>query len=192
MADSSDAEPAVPRPVGPAHVELLIAYTNTVDAELGTDELTTPVELASWLRRQGLLTPARATGSADDLQLARQLRDALHTAFVANHDGGSDQAALEEVAVALPLRVSAATTGPGLSPVLGGVRGALSQLLVAVNRATGDGTWARVKICAADDCAWAFFDATKNRSRAWCEWGCGNRVKTRNYRARRKAAAAGA
>jgi predicted RNA-binding Zn ribbon-like protein len=73
-----------------------------------------------------------------------------------------------------------------------GVRGALSQLLVAANRATGDGTWARVKICAADDCAWAFFDATKNRSRAWCEWGCGNRVKTRNYRARRKAAAAGA
>ncbi|MDQ1615237.1 MAG: zinc finger protein, partial [Actinomycetota bacterium] len=45
-----------------------------------------------------------------------------------------------------------------------GVRGALSQLLVAANRATGDGTWARVKICAADDCAWAFFDATKNRS----------------------------
>jgi predicted RNA-binding Zn ribbon-like protein len=44
--------------------------------------------------------------------------------------------------------------------------------------------------CAADYCAWAFFDATKNRSRAWCEWGCGNRVKTRNYRARRKAAAA--
>jgi len=32
------------------------------------------------------------------------------------------------------------------------------------------------------------FDTTKNRSRAWCEWGCGNKAKTRNYRARKKAA----
>ncbi|HTE72674.1 MAG TPA: CGNR zinc finger domain-containing protein [Actinomycetes bacterium] len=32
-------------------------------------------------------------------------------------------------------------------------------------------------------------DQTKNRSRAWCEWGCGNKAKTRAYRARKKAAA---
>ena len=34
-------------------------------------------------------------------------------------------------------------------------------------------------------------DQTKNRSRAWCEWGCGNKAKTRAYRARKKAAATG-
>ena len=51
-------------------------------------------------------------------------------------------------------------------------------------------TWERLKICPADECGWAFFDASKNQSRNWCEWGCGNRAKTRNYRARRRATAA--
>ena len=28
-----------------------------------------------------------------------------------------------------------------------------------------DGTWSRLKICAADTCRWAFFDSSKNRAR---------------------------
>jgi predicted RNA-binding Zn ribbon-like protein len=62
-------------------------------------------------------------------------------------------------------------------------------VLVAVNDAVADGTWPRIRICSSDECAWAYFDSTKNRSRTYCEWGCGNRIKTRNYRARRRAAA---
>lgn len=52
--------------------------------------------------------------------------------------------------------------------------------------AVGDDSWARLKVCSAEECAWAYFDTTKNRARAWCEWGCGNRSKTRSYRARRR------
>ena len=52
-----------------------------------------------------------------------------------------------------------------------------------------DGTWDRLKICAADDCRWAFFDASKNRGGHWCTMElCGNREKNRAYRARRSAA----
>jgi predicted RNA-binding Zn ribbon-like protein len=177
----------------PAHVELLIAYANSIDLELVTDDLTTPSELVSWLHGHGLLaTGVQAT--ADDLALARTLREALQAAFTANHEGTADFAALDAVAARLPLRVGGTDVPgegarPGLLPVLDGVPGALSTLLVAVNCTVVDGSWRRLKVCTADDCGWTFFDASKNRSRTWCEWGCGNKAKTRSYRARRKASA---
>jgi predicted RNA-binding Zn ribbon-like protein len=174
------------RPV-PAHVDLLVAFTNTVDHELGTDELTTPAELTRWLVGHGLLE--RSTRSThEDVTLARRLRDGLHAALVAHHDGEDDAGALADAADALPLQLAVDGGRPSLAPAQDGVRGALARLLVAVTAATADDTWPRLKICAADDCRWAYVDTTKNRSRSWCEWGCGNKAKTRSYRARRKAA----
>ncbi len=48
------------------------------------------------------------------------------------------------------------------------------------------GAWPRLKACPADDCQWAFYDGSRNRSRTWC-WmeECGNREKTRRYRSRK-------
>lgn len=48
----------------------------------------------------------------------------------------------------------------------------------------------RLTICAAPDCANVTVDLTKNRSKRYCENGCGNRAAVAAYRAR-KAAAAG-
>jgi hypothetical protein len=174
-----------PRPV-PPHVELLIAFTNSEDHELNTDDLTTRPQLSQWLFDHGLLD-RRVAASEDDLALARQLRAGLHAALVANHDGSADWHALEVAGEHLPLQLSAATDQPGLRPVHDGIRGALSRVLIAVNSSVADNTWRRLKICAADECRWAYFDTTKNQSRAWCEWGCGNKAKTRNYRARKRA-----
>jgi len=108
--------------------------------------------------------------------------------MVANHDGTGDTPLLTATAAGLPLRLATTAGRPTLEPVADGVPGALAQLLVAVNEAVVDDTWRRLKICRADDCRWAYFDSTKNRSRHWCEWGCGNKAKTRSYRARQKAA----
>jgi predicted RNA-binding Zn ribbon-like protein len=190
MADTSDSAP--PRPAGPAHVELIIAFANSVDHELGTDDLTTTEGLSLWLVDHGLVR-RRAPAAADDLRLARSLRDGLHAALVANHDGTSragthDWSGLDAVAAELPLRLTGHGARPGLEPVRAGVPGALSMLLVAAQEAVVDDTWRRIKVCAADECQWAYFDPTKNRSRVWCEWGCGNKAKTRSYRARRRAA----
>ena len=112
-------------------------------------------------------------------------------AMAAHHDGGSETPApeLETAAAALPLRVSFAGRQPHLEPVPTGVRGALARLLIAVDDCRLDGTWSRLKICPADDCRWAFYDESKNRTRVWCAMGvCGNRRKTRAYRARRRRA----
>ncbi len=46
----------------------------------------------------------------------------------------------------------------------------------------------RIKVCDNRDCRWVFYDRSKNRSRRWCEGntGCGNLMKVRRFRARRK------
>ncbi|MEX2032805.1 MAG: CGNR zinc finger domain-containing protein, partial [Dehalococcoidia bacterium] len=47
---------------------------------------------------------------------------------------------------------------------------------------------ARVR-CRGDDCHWAFFDRSKNRSRVWCDMAaCGARSKARTYRERQRRA----
>ena len=55
-------------------------------------------------------------------------------------------------------------------------------------RARADGTWDRLKVCLADDCQWAYYDRSRNRSSVWCDMRvCGNRAKVRSYRERRTA-----
>lgn len=52
------------------------------------------------------------------------------------------------------------------------------------------GELGRLRICAADDCADVLVDLSKNRSRRFCDQGCGNRVAVAAYRARRAGSAA--
>jgi predicted RNA-binding Zn ribbon-like protein len=49
----------------------------------------------------------------------------------------------------------------------------------------------RLRICAAEDCNDVVVDLSKNRSRRFCEQGCGNRVNVAAYRARRAGLATG-
>ena len=71
-----------------------------------------------------------------------------------------------------------------------GVDGALAQIVAVVLGAMADGTWARLKVCRADTCGWAFYDHSRNRSGQWCVMAeCGNRNKARTFRARRRAGA---
>jgi hypothetical protein len=99
-------------------------------------------------------------------------------------DGGVDDD-LDRLLTGLPLRLSLA--GPELVPVHDGVRGGLARVAAAVMACAADGTWPRLKACRVTDCRWAFLDTSKNRSRTWCSMRmCGNRTKTRAYRARQR------
>ena len=47
----------------------------------------------------------------------------------------------------------------------------------------------RIKQCQGEKCGWLFFDATKNKSRRWCEMEvCGNRAKQKRFGARARGA----
>lgn len=52
-----------------------------------------------------------------------------------------------------------------------------------------NGDLTRLHTCPGNDCGWVFEDATKNRSRRWCDMrDCGNVAKVRDYRARSRRA----
>ena len=89
----------------------------------------------------------------------------------------------------LPVALHWTESGPALRVTAGGVRGALARIGLAAHEAANEGIWWRLKVCAYDECKWAYYDHSKNQSRSWCEYGCGNVVKTRAYRARQRAAA---
>ena len=65
------------------------------------------------------------------------------------------------------------------------LRDRLVDLLLIIRDAQGDGTWARLKACANDECQWAFYDQSRNRGGTWCKMAvCGNNLKNREFRAR--------
>jgi predicted RNA-binding Zn ribbon-like protein len=172
----------------PAPVAVVRDFVNTTDHETGTDELTTTAGLAAYLAREGLLEGAARAGR-DDLALAHRLRAALREALEANHDGTSaDPPGLDEALAALPVRLGWADGVPTLAPTGSGVPAALARIGVAAHEAAAAGLWWRLKICRYDECEWAYYDHSKNRSRNYCEYNCGNKLKTRAYRARQKAA----
>ena len=62
----------------------------------------------------------------------------------------------------------------------------LNAMLWPVARAAADlltsEDLGKLRMCAADDCAWLFLDRTRNRKRRWCDMKtCGNRDKARRY-----------
>ena len=44
-----------------------------------------------------------------------------------------------------------------------------------------------IGLCAAPDCDFVVIDLSRNRSRRFCDSGCGNRANVAAYRARRRA-----
>ncbi len=63
----------------------------------------------------------------------------------------------------------------------------LFDLLLIIRAAQADGTWPRLKVCANPDCAWVFYDRSRNQQGNWCNMAvCGNRMKNRELRARRR------
>ena len=77
--------------------------------------------------------------------------------------------------------MSLSPTATGIDAVLGEVAAAFAEML-----AIGDPT--RIKICANSDCGWVIYDMSRNRTRRWCDKAeCGNLIKVRQHRLRKRA-----
>jgi predicted RNA-binding Zn ribbon-like protein len=173
----------------PSQLDLVIDFVNTLDLEADADELGTAEGLASWLAERGMLDPRTDDPSDAERQQAISLREALRELMLANNGaarGGEAGRELEQAARRGDLGLHFDSDGStSIAPGATGVDAALARLLVPVARAVGDGSWQRVKACRADDCHWAFYDRSRNRSGVWCEMAvCGNRTKVRAYRER--------
>ncbi|GAA0399693.1 hypothetical protein Acor_22120 [Acrocarpospora corrugata] len=172
-----------------APAELLRDFVNTYDVEGGMDELASPAELTGWLRERGLV--GQEDRAVDrDLAVAVRLREGLRVTLRHHHDGdlSTTPAGLTAALAALPLHVTLVQGVPGLAPSLSGAPGGLARIAALISASHADGSWPRLKVCVEGTCQWAFLDSSKNRSRSWCSMRvCGNRTKTRTYRARRQA-----
>jgi predicted RNA-binding Zn ribbon-like protein len=159
-----DVPNAAPEPL--RRVQLLV---NSRDVEHGLEWL------PDWLAE-------RALGEGE-LDRARTLREALRALVLANNGIAADAAAYDavnEAAARLALRLDA----DGRLRVVGAAD-ALDEVVAVALSAMLDGSWSRLKACR--NCCWSFYDRSPNRSATWCSMQlCGNRKKTRAYRARRR------
>lgn len=182
------AEDAYRRQPAPEELELIRQFVNTNDYESAEEQLTSPVALATWLAERGLLG-AEQRLTDRDLQTALTFRDALRSVLVANAGHGEQRAArrnLDHLASHYPLRMRI-NGEVRLEPSRGrGVTPAIARMLGTIYHAMTVGTWERLKICSNDECQWAYYDHSRNRSGAWCTMAvCGNRMKGRAFRTRR-------
>jgi predicted RNA-binding Zn ribbon-like protein len=174
-------------------VELLVGFVNTRDVEEETDAIATAAELSAWIEQKLGSEFAGEVGEEGHAS-ALALRDSLRALLRANNDGDApsdaELAALRAAASRARFEPACAIDGyVDLEPSGTGAEALEARLLLALERVQTLGVWPRVKACPADDCEWAFFDETRNRSRTWCSMEvCGNREKTRRYRGRRSGA----
>jgi predicted RNA-binding Zn ribbon-like protein len=169
-----DVEPA------PGRLELVQRFVNTVDLEHGREVLHSPARLRAVLIELGLLDGEVRVTEAD-LERALELRERLRWLALANNEGTEDSVLEAELVVRIDGREAV------LEPPQRNVDGALADLVGIVYTAMADGTWSRLKACRRDVCHWLFYDRSRNRSAVWCQMAvCGNRTKTKAYRARRE------
>ena len=177
---------------------LSLDFANTVDwteddlEVSATDALLEPDSLERWGARLGI---AGKPGGADELELARGLRSALHNIFSAlAREQEPDHFSLARVRFAYAQAVAAGTLvqredgGFGLQwrdDEPRRVRFAVAADAVAL--LADPARLARLHRCPGRDCGWVFLDTSGRRR--WCSMAtCGSREKMRRMYARKRAA----
>ena len=172
-----------------AELNLIEEFLNTVDertfSRYGEDHvagehLTSPQALSDWLAAHDLPS-AGAEPQPADLDVTIALRTALRRALL-----GEAGAAAALTTYRLHL---APDPEGGLRIAAGSGRPWLDAIVETVARSAARDEWHRVKLCAAPDCHWAFYDTSRSGRGRWCSMEvCGNRHKTRTYRERHQQA----
>lgn len=170
---------------------LATSFTATLTERCGepVERVPVPERLVDWLAVNGLVVDSC---SESQLELARQLREAIHEAATS-------------VATEVPLPAAAVqvindcSTGGHASSILSAqgrhewhlssasVEDALSVIAAdAVDIVSGarDG---KMALCASPTCQAAFFDTSRGATRRWCEMNtCGNREKKARFLANKR------
>ncbi|NMD57294.1 MULTISPECIES: CGNR zinc finger domain-containing protein [Tsukamurella] len=168
---------------------LATSFTATLTERAGdpVERVPTAHRLADWFEAVGL-----PIGSCDDDARARalELREAIHrAATAAAQDEPLPQSAVRVINAHSARGRAAAVLSPHRERHWRLTRGAEAEDALGVVAADAiallsgerDGRWA---LCASPTCRAAFFDASRSRSRRWCEMNtCGNKEKKARYNA---------
>ncbi|MGH3589148.1 MAG: CGNR zinc finger domain-containing protein [Pseudonocardia sp.] len=168
---------------------LATSFTGTLTERQGSpvERIPTPQRLVDWLAVNGLAVDSCTTAQ---LELARELREAIHAAATAT----ATQDALPASAIhiindcGIQGRAAAILTPEGhrqwrLSSA-SRVEDALSVIAadaISIIAGERDG---KLALCASPTCRAAFFDTSQSRTRKWCDMNtCGNRQKKARFNA---------
>jgi predicted RNA-binding Zn ribbon-like protein len=169
---------------------LATSFTATLTERCGdaVERIPTPQRLVDWLAVYGL---AVDSCTAVQLDLARELREAIHAAATA--------AALREALPAPAVQVLNAGSVEGRAAAVltpDGTRqwrlsapsrvedalGVIAADAIAIIAGERDG---KLALCASPTCQAAFFDTSQSRTRRWCDMNtCGNRQKKARFNAK--------
>ena len=157
------------------------------------DELIGPRELAAWMSRQRLLAEGtKITAAMFDSAL--RLRAGIRAYLECNPaQRRKDTEAVRSLNKAMKLFPLVAEARGDRSMTLATSRrdglAGLSVVVAELYDGSINGTLDRLKMCAAEECRRVFFDRSKPATRRWCmSTLCGNRMKTKTYRARHRVA----
>ena len=185
---------SAPEKSAPQPLYLVQRFINSVDLESGEDELTSADALRDWLAERGLLGGDDTVSDAD-LERALDIREGLRALLLVHNGLPLDEERVKRLDRAVGGAGVRVRFRPGREPELvpdaTGLDGAIARLMTIVAAAVERGEWARLKACPREECEWAFYDRSKNRSGRWCQMeACGNIEKARAFRERRRAATA--
>ncbi|QQO22044.1 CGNR zinc finger domain-containing protein [Bradyrhizobium diazoefficiens] len=159
-----------------------------------SDKLGAPNDLADWMQERALWARGSGRITSAMFEIALRLRDALRAYLqcepVERSRNKEVVDALNDALAPFPLRVAVRVgRGAMLSAAREDALAGLSAIAIELHDATLLGTMDRLKMCASDECRRVFFDRSKPATRRWCmSTLCGNRMKTRAYRERRREA----
>ena len=169
-------------------IDLVMDFVNTRDLETGVDVISTPEELGAWLADNELVDDV-VEPSERELAEAVRVREAVRELLLAHNEKGIDTDGacntLEAAARTARIGLRFHEGRTALEPEGDGATAALGRLVAAVADLMTTDEWKRLKACRDETCRQAFYDQSRNRSRAWCSMEvCGNREKARSFRER--------
>jgi predicted RNA-binding Zn ribbon-like protein len=155
-----------------------------------TEQLRTPGDLARWLGEAGVRPAPRAVRD-EELHRARELREAIYGLA---HDRLAGRALARSRVATLNALAARPDPVPRLTADAEIVYRADEPVAAALSRIARDAiellagpNAARLRECAAPDCAFLFVDTSRAGRRRWCAMDrCGNREHVRKHRSRQR------
>jgi predicted RNA-binding Zn ribbon-like protein len=190
----------------PAELDATLDFINTLEycstrthPEYGGahDALRTPDDVANWLEARHLLHDDLRPTTSDWRGLARAHE--VRAAFRELIDAAAEHRAPTQESIDIVNELLASGRVPALEATADGIRlshrhlappldEALAGLAQPLVDRLGSEAIDRFRVCANDQCRWAFFDESRAGRRRWCDMtSCGNRAKAARHRAKAKA-----
>lgn len=149
------------------------------------DRLTSP-EWRRWFLQRWDLMPVAGEPPLHQLAEAREtLRRVLEDCVAGRPLGRGDLGRLNAWLAGAPVR---RRFDGGLEPVRRNWAWVLAEVIASAGRLLAAGDRRRLKVCANPACSWIFWDESRNVAGRWCDpTSCGNLIKVREFRRRRRA-----